>query len=147
MAQAGCMSVCHSAAWDQKVITSAWWVYDHQVSKTAPTGEYLTTGSFMIRGKKNYLPPTTLVMGFGFMFKLHESSLANHIGERSKPQTEAEEEVEQEEIADQDIPLVGSDTEESGTDSLRSSGLGFGVDTASIVQVRNISALTKINSS
>lgn len=23
-----------------------------QVSKTAPTGEYLTTGSFMIRGKK-----------------------------------------------------------------------------------------------
>lgn len=28
-----------------------------QVSKTAPTGEYLTTGSFMIRGKKNYLPP------------------------------------------------------------------------------------------
>ena len=28
-----------------------------QVSKTAPTGEYLVTGSFMIRGKKNYLPP------------------------------------------------------------------------------------------
>ena len=24
--------------------------YDGQVSKTAPTGEYLTTGSFMIRG-------------------------------------------------------------------------------------------------
>jgi hypothetical protein len=28
-----------------------------QVSKTAPTGEYLPTGSFMIRGKKNFLPP------------------------------------------------------------------------------------------
>lgn len=28
-----------------------------QVSKTAPTGEYLVTGSFMIRGRKNYLPP------------------------------------------------------------------------------------------
>lgn len=78
------MSVCYSAAWDAKVITSAWWVHHNQVSwgrffnantelyinlvlkfdltvlfmccllqvsKTAPTGEYLTTGSFMIRGK------------------------------------------------------------------------------------------------
>lgn len=27
------------------------WVTSMQVSKTAPTGEYLTTGSFMIRGK------------------------------------------------------------------------------------------------
>lgn len=41
-----------------------------QVSKTAPTGEYLTTGSFMVRGKKNYLPPSHLVMGFGFLFKV-----------------------------------------------------------------------------
>uniref|UniRef100_A0A8C2Q1U5 Ribosome quality control complex subunit NEMF n=1 Tax=Cyprinus carpio TaxID=7962 RepID=A0A8C2Q1U5_CYPCA len=40
-----------------------------QVSKTAPTGEYLTTGSFMIRGKKNFLPPSYLIMGFGFLFK------------------------------------------------------------------------------
>ena len=28
-----------------------------QVSKAAPTGEFLPTGSFMIRGRKNYLPP------------------------------------------------------------------------------------------
>ena len=89
-----------------------------QVSKTAPTGEYLTTGSFMIRGrsavamlkaesstvfsirvfphsaiaaysmffgqnvfphcsnylhstgKKNYLPPSYLIYGFGFLFKV-----------------------------------------------------------------------------
>lgn len=40
-----------------------------QVSKTAPSGEYLPTGSFMIRGKKNFLPPQPLVMGFGFLFK------------------------------------------------------------------------------
>ena len=32
-----------------------------QVSKTAPTGEYLPTGSFMIRGRKNFLPPHPLV--------------------------------------------------------------------------------------
>uniref|UniRef100_A0A8C1TW71 Ribosome quality control complex subunit NEMF n=1 Tax=Cyprinus carpio TaxID=7962 RepID=A0A8C1TW71_CYPCA len=69
LTEAGTMAVCYSAAWDAKVITSAWWVHHHQVSKTAPTGEYLTTGSFMIRGKKNFLPPSYLIMGFGFLFK------------------------------------------------------------------------------
>eukprot|EP00879_Flechtneria_rotunda_P009714 GHRR01010163.1.p1 GENE.GHRR01010163.1~~GHRR01010163.1.p1 ORF type:complete len:564 (+),score=252.88 GHRR01010163.1:1740-3431(+) len=29
--QAGCACVCRSKAWDQKVVTSAWWVYHHQV--------------------------------------------------------------------------------------------------------------------
>ncbi|KAK1294026.1 hypothetical protein QJS10_CPA16g01710 [Acorus calamus] len=80
--QAGCFTVCHSQAWDSKIVTSAWWVYPHQVSKTAPTGEYLTVGSFMIRGKKNFLPPHPLVMGFGILFRLDESSLASHINER-----------------------------------------------------------------
>ena len=41
-----------------------------QVSKSAPTGENLPTGSFMIRGKKNFLPPLPLVMGFTFLFVL-----------------------------------------------------------------------------
>lgn len=57
------------------MVTSAWWVYANQVSKTAPTGEYLTSGSFMIRGKKNFLPQCHLIMGFTFMFKLEDSSL------------------------------------------------------------------------
>ncbi|WOG83458.1 hypothetical protein DCAR_0102633 [Daucus carota subsp. sativus] len=80
--QAGCFTVCHSQAWDSKIVTSAWWVYPNQVSKTAPTGEYLTVGSFMIRGKKNFLPPHPLVMGFGMLFRLDESSLGSHINER-----------------------------------------------------------------
>lgn len=49
--EAGTMAICNSVAWDAKVVTSAWWVYHDQVSKTAPSGEYLTTGSFMIRGR------------------------------------------------------------------------------------------------
>ena len=53
-----------------------------KVSKTAPSGEYLTTGSFMIRGKKNYLPPSHLVMGFSVMFKLDELSINNHTNDR-----------------------------------------------------------------
>lgn len=80
--QAGCFTVCHSQAWDSKIVTSAWWVYPHQVSKTAPTGEYLTVGSFMIRGKKIFLPPHPLIMGFGILFRLDESSLGSHLNER-----------------------------------------------------------------
>lgn len=60
--EAGRMSVCRSTAWDSKLVTSAWWVYRSQVSKTAPTGEYLTAGGFIIRGKKNFLPPWKLEM-------------------------------------------------------------------------------------
>ncbi|KAE8685782.1 hypothetical protein F3Y22_tig00111092pilonHSYRG00037 [Hibiscus syriacus] len=52
------------------------------VSKTAPTGEYVTVGSFMIRGKKNFLPPHPLIMGFGLLFRLDESSLGSHLNER-----------------------------------------------------------------
>ena len=59
--QAGQACVCRSQAWDAKIVTSAWWVHYDQVSKTAPTGEYLPTGSFMIRGRKNFLPPHPLV--------------------------------------------------------------------------------------
>lgn len=80
--QAGCFTVCHSQAWDSKIVTSAWWVYPHQVSKSAPTGEYLTVGSFMIRGKKNFLPPHPLIMGFGLLFRVDESSLGLHLNER-----------------------------------------------------------------
>jgi len=71
--QAGAMTVCQSSAWKAKIVTSAWWVNAEQVSKTAPSGEYLSTGSFMIRGKKNYLPPCRLELSFGFIFKLDET--------------------------------------------------------------------------
>ncbi|XP_069118098.1 ribosome quality control complex subunit NEMF-like [Argopecten irradians] len=89
--EAGSMAICNSAAWDAKVVTSAWWVYHDQVSKTAPSGEYLTTGSFMIRGKKNYLPPSFLVYGFGFLFKLEDGSIFRHKGERKIRTTEEDE--------------------------------------------------------
>lgn len=36
----------------------------------------------MIRGKKNFLPPHPLVMGFGLLFRLDESSLGSHLNER-----------------------------------------------------------------
>lgn len=80
--EAGTMAISYSVAWDAKVVTNAYWVRSHQVSKTAPTGEYLGTGSFMIRGKKNFLPPCHLILGMSFLFKLEDGSVARHAGER-----------------------------------------------------------------
>lgn len=80
--EAGTMAISYSVAWDAKVVTSAYWVKSDQVSKTAPTGEYLGTGSFMIRGKKNFLPPCHLILGLSFLFRLEESSVERHKGER-----------------------------------------------------------------
>lgn len=74
LTEAGNMSLVHSKAWTAKIVTSAWWVEAGQVSKTAPTGEYLGTGSFMIRGRKNHLPPSQLTYSFGIMYLLDEET-------------------------------------------------------------------------
>lgn len=68
--EAGQMAVALSNAWSAKVITNAWWVRFEQVSKTAPSGEYLSTGSFVIRGRKNLLPQCHLTYGIGILFKV-----------------------------------------------------------------------------
>ncbi|KNC76640.1 hypothetical protein SARC_10866, partial [Sphaeroforma arctica JP610] len=76
------MAICSSAAWEAKIVISAYWVHHSQVSKTAPTGEYLPTGSFMVRGKKNFLPPTQLVLGVGVLFRVTDDCVAAHANER-----------------------------------------------------------------
>ena len=81
--EAGNFTICRSNAWGSRMVTSAWWVEAHQVSKTAPSGEYLTVGSFMVRGKKNFLPPTPLEMGLAILFRLgDEDSIARHQNDR-----------------------------------------------------------------
>ena len=82
LAQAGNLAVCASSAWDSKAGMGAYWVNADQVSKTAPTGEFLPTGSFMVRGKKNFLMPAQLILGFGLMFKISEESKARHVKHR-----------------------------------------------------------------
>nr|XP_020667671.1 nuclear export mediator factor NEMF [Pogona vitticeps] len=119
--ETGTMALCYSAAWDARIITSAWWVYHHQVSKTAPTGEYLTTGSFMVRGKKNFLPPSYLMMGFSFLFKVDESCVWRHKGERKvKLQEEDMETVTSsasELAAEETEPLDAPEGEESSSEN------------------------------
>ena len=82
LSQAGHLAVCTSSAWDSKAGMSAWWVTADQVSKTAPTGEYLTTGGFMVRGKKNFLPPAQLLLGFAVLFQISAESKARHVKHR-----------------------------------------------------------------
>ncbi|KAJ8906864.1 hypothetical protein NDN08_003348 [Rhodosorus marinus] len=82
--QAGNFAMCRSVAWINRIVTSAWWVRPSQVSKTAPSGQYVSTGSFAIRGKKNFLPPMALEFGLGMLFKVDDSCIENHAGERSR---------------------------------------------------------------
>lgn len=94
-----------------------------QVSKTAPTGEYLTTGSFMIRGKKNFLPPSYLMMGFSFLFKVDESCVWRHRGERKvRVQDEDMETLTSctsELMSEEMEQLEGDDSSEEETEELR----------------------------
>lgn len=124
--EAGQFAVCFSAAWDSKVLTAAYWVTPDQVSKTAPSGEYLTVGSFMIRGKKNFLPPSQLTMGFAFLFCLTEDSLERHKDERkvrgleeSKQDVKEDESVEEltEKVEDVEIDVEGGDSSDEETEA------------------------------
>ncbi|CAP67820.1 uncharacterized protein PODANS_1_17010 [Podospora anserina S mat+] len=136
LAQAGSLSVCCSSAWDSKAAMGAWWVNADQVSKSAPTGEYLPAGSFMVRGKKNPLPPALLMLGFGLMFRISEESKAKHVKHRlydgdidlappSKPEKETEKEAAPEQDNHEDSGTDGDDDgpeDEKRSNPLQSSG-------------------------
>lgn len=92
--EAAVFEVCHSRAWDAKVIVEVYWVQADQVSKTPPTGLYISTGSFIIRGKRNFITPPKLELGFTLMFSLNPESVANHIGER-KPRNQQQQEEDE----------------------------------------------------
>ncbi|CAD5234023.1 unnamed protein product [Bursaphelenchus xylophilus] len=98
--EAGSMAVCYSTAWEAKIAVNAWWVYHHQVSRTAQTGEYLPPGSFMIRGKKNFLPSVHLQLGFGLFFRLDEESTQKHLAEAAEKISSSRVSVDTEEPKD-----------------------------------------------
>ncbi|CAH2983554.1 unnamed protein product [Chilo suppressalis] len=113
LAEAGQSAVAYSVAWEAKVVTRSWWVWAHQVSKSAPTGEFLPTGSFMIRGKKNYLLTDHLAFGFTFMFRLEDSCIERHRGERrSAPVDDSASDVTS--VQEEEIPV--SDGEDDASD-------------------------------
>lgn len=60
------LAVTYSKAWQSGYTSlNAYWVKPNQVSKQAPSGEYLTRGAFVIRGKKTYLRNIPMRLAIG----------------------------------------------------------------------------------
>ena len=60
------LAASYSKGWLAGVATlDVFWVWGYQVSKAPPPGQYLPTGSFMIRGKRNYIKGVPLRMAIG----------------------------------------------------------------------------------
>lgn len=57
-----------SKAWNAKIgAGSAYWVLADQVSKTAPSGEFIPRGAFIIRGKRNYIQNIEMRLAVGLI--------------------------------------------------------------------------------
>lgn len=64
--EASVLTAAFSTAWKGKIGSiDVYWVTPDQVSKDATSGEYLQTGSFMIRGKRNYLKGVKVEISVG----------------------------------------------------------------------------------
>jgi predicted ribosome quality control (RQC) complex YloA/Tae2 family protein len=59
------LAVLRSKCWKEKFSGRCYWVYPEQVSKTTESGEYITKGSFIIRGKRNILSSVSMELAFG----------------------------------------------------------------------------------
>jgi len=58
--------VSYSRLWKDAIRAGdAYWVRPEQVTKSAPSGEYLTKGAFMIRGTRNYIRGVELALAVG----------------------------------------------------------------------------------
>ena len=66
IAEAAVLTAAYSRAWKEGMgSVSVYWALGSQVSKSPPSGEYLTKGAFMVYGKKNYLQPLRLELYLG----------------------------------------------------------------------------------
>lgn len=98
LTQAGIMSLATSKAWENKVVTSAWWCYAADVSKNDFDGGVLKAGSFRYLKEKQFLPPSQLVMGFAFLWKVkteaNEAELVEQLEEFNNLELEEDQEAE-----------------------------------------------------
>ncbi|BBD72486.1 RNA-binding protein [Sulfodiicoccus acidiphilus] len=63
---AAVLAACYSRAWKVGLAAAdVFWVFGSQVSKTPPSGEYISKGSFMVYGKKNYIKGVKLELTLG----------------------------------------------------------------------------------
>lgn len=65
--EAAQFAASYSSAWEAGLYSiDVYWVRGSQVSKKAPSGEYLGKGAFMIYGKRNYLKGVKLSLAIGY---------------------------------------------------------------------------------
>ena len=63
---ASILAASYSRAWKEGILAvDVFWVRSDQVSKSPPPGQYLSKGSFMIYGKKNYVRNVKLELAVG----------------------------------------------------------------------------------
>lgn len=62
--EAAVFAASYSSAWNHFGSVDCYWVYPEQVTKSPPSGEYLTTGAFFIKGSKNFVK-VQLEIGLG----------------------------------------------------------------------------------
>ncbi len=68
IAEAAQFAASYSRAWSMGYrVVDVFWVLGEQVSKSAPAGEYLPRGSFMVYGKRNYVRNVELRLAIGFV--------------------------------------------------------------------------------
>ena len=61
-------TVCFSRAWKEAMYgMSAYWVNPDQIKKGAPSGQFLSKGSFVIEGRRNYYKVSTLQLAVGLI--------------------------------------------------------------------------------
>ena len=77
--QAGIYCLTTSKAWDSKMSPSPWFVKGDAVSKRDFDGSLLPAGLLNIKGDKNFLPPSQLVMGVGLLWLPEEETRKKHI--------------------------------------------------------------------
>uniref|UniRef100_A0A7C2V926 Fibronectin-binding domain-containing protein n=1 Tax=Ignisphaera aggregans TaxID=334771 RepID=A0A7C2V926_9CREN len=64
--EAAVIAACYSKAWKLKIMSiDVFWVYGYQISLSAPPGQYLPKGSYMVYGEKNYIRNVELRLAIG----------------------------------------------------------------------------------
>ncbi|EGW34446.1 uncharacterized protein SPAPADRAFT_70556 [Spathaspora passalidarum NRRL Y-27907] len=86
--QAGIFAMSASSGWNGKVTTSAWVLHGDEISKRDFDGSLIASGEFRYTGKKVYLPPAQLVMGFGLYSLVDEESTKRYADARTSREKE-----------------------------------------------------------
>ncbi|ATZ80225.1 putative nuclear export mediator factor NEMF-like protein [Bodo saltans virus] len=77
--EANIFLMSHTKAWMQNSPDRTYWVFSEQVSKTPESGEYVTKGSFIIRGTKNFLSIPKMELGLTILFKNKGSEILTNM--------------------------------------------------------------------